>query len=70
MARGELSKEQLKALNERVPEVASLHKRTLGLSPVSVAAVYPHDSHVPTAAVCLRDSAETLCEVRYAVRCY
>jgi hypothetical protein len=67
MSRGLLGKKVLANLAKELPDVRQLHQLVLTLAPDFVSIKFSPESSIPVAAVCLRDSTETLIDAKYAL---
>lgn len=64
-----ISREQLVAINAKLPDTRAFRHATLALEPSFLAmecAPASGKERIPTAAICLRDTAHSLSEARYA----
>lgn len=67
MSRGLLSEAGLREIAGRLPDLSVVEGLIHPFSPEAVATVFPHESTVPVACVCLADVLQTLYAVRYAL---
>jgi hypothetical protein len=67
MSRGLLDDVALTSISQQLPSLKDLEKSVLQLSPDFISVKFKRDSTIPTAAVCLQDTVNTLAEARYAL---
>lgn len=67
MSRGDLTRDELVAIDQKLPDLSPLWRGVGPIDPESVSLVFPHKSSVPEASVCLVDTVNVLAEARYAV---
>lgn len=67
MSRGLLDEVTLESINQKLPSIENLQKVALQIQPDFISTKFKPDSTIPVAAVCLRDTINTLTEARYAL---
>src|SRR5947208_771069 len=68
MARGLLDEATLISISQQIPSIENLQKIVLQFSPDLISMIkFEPDSTIPIAAVCLRDTVNTIAEARYAL---
>ena len=69
MSRQEISKARLdEIINDKIPDLEQLRNKSKVLNPQIISSNFGHNSRIPLASVCLKDSLSVLDEARYALR--
>jgi hypothetical protein len=68
LSRGKLEESDYTDINNKVPNLDRQYSSVLALSPSLIPIVFPPNSRVPIAAVCLRDATNVLADANFALR--